>query len=58
MAKITYGSDEIQIKEASLNDLLDALATPDGCGVKKKLLIIKTLLTFQDVNKEIDIKLN
>lgn len=47
--KLTFGSSREDIFNASVEELLDAILTTDGSGVKNKKLILYRLL----LNKEV-----
>lgn len=50
---ITFGSPDSKIKEASEEELLHAIITPDGCACKKKLLILKEILCRKEKIEEL-----
>ena len=41
---ITYGTSLEDIKKATKEELIEALCTSDGCGVKKKKFILDLLI--------------
>lgn len=56
---ITFGTPDDKIKEATIKELIHALATPDGCGSKKKLIALQKLLSYNDfASYEVEVLLN